>query len=108
MTIDVLGIIALFGIPSAVTGICFWYLKKYIDHKEARQEEARNAQRKNEILIIQSTQAAIGLSEAVAIAMKHGKTNGETEKAVDYAQSVVAEQHRFLTEEGILNILKED
>lgn len=106
-----LNIIAFVGIPSAVTGFCFWLLEQKIkrnekkrDGAEAKREERERNREKNEILLVKSVGAAIALGEAAALALKNGKCNGETEAALAYAREVKHEQKDFLTEQGIKNL----
>lgn len=108
MNINFLELLALLGLPSAVTGFCFWWLKGYIDKKEKVQEEQEATRLKNEVLLVKSIGASIALGEATAIAIKNGKCNGETEAALEYAQRIKHEQRDFLHEQGIKNIYKED
>ena len=83
---------------------CFWLLKKHIDNKEQIREAQEEARRKNEVLMVQSICASIGLGEATALALKNGHTNGETEAALEYARTIKHKQKDFLTEQGIKNI----
>jgi len=66
-------------------------------HRE-EQEKAREALL---ILVIQSTGAAIALGEATAHAMQRGYTNGDMEKALEYATKIKHEQKDFLAAQGI-------
>ena len=108
MNINITEILILLGVPSAVTGFCFWWLKKYIDRKEKQQEEQEATRLKNEVLLVKSIGASIALGEATAIAIKNGKCNGETEAALEYAQKIKHEQRDFLHEQGIRSIYRED
>lgn len=104
-----LGSIALAAsIPSAITGFCFWLIQRRMDkherQREKRAEERDEARIKNEVLIIKSVNASIALGEATAIALKRGKANGETEKALELAVLVKREQDDFLTQLGVRNL----
>lgn len=70
-----------------------------------RREKDREYMQYNHTLL-KMTNASIALGEANAIALKHGRCNGETEKALNYAQEVKHEQKDFLHEQGIENIFK--
>lgn len=83
--------IAAMGIPSAITGFCFWLLQRKIqkrDDEEKKEREARqkkmdqreSAREKNEIYMIKSIGAAIALAEATAKAVQRipdAKCNGD-------------------------------
>jgi len=102
--IDLIAIVAFFGLPSAVTGLCFWALKKYLDGKDKKRDEEEKARERNEFLLIKSVGAALALGEATAHAIRDGKCNGEMTAALEYAQKVKHEQKDFLAEQGIRNL----
>lgn len=89
------------SVPSAVTGLCFFWIEQKIKKNQAKLEEKEKMREKNEILIIKSNMAAIALGEATATALKNGHCNGETEAALEYARKVKHEQKDFLIEQGI-------
>lgn len=97
-------ILAAMGIPSAITGFCFWKIERKIARREKLNEEKEAAREKNEILVIKSVGAAIALGEATAIALKNGHTNGEMDAALEYAREMKHAQKDFLTEQSIKNL----
>lgn len=101
ISMTVTQLIAALGIPTALTGFFFWFLQRKIDKREKLNDEREQKREKNEILIIKSVNAAIGLGEAAAIALRNGHTNGETEAALARAKEVKREQADFLAEQGI-------
>lgn len=105
-------LLAVMGIPTAVTGFFVWLLQRQISKRDKEAEQrARERDEKlerqektcerNEILLIRGVGAAIALGEATATALKNGHTNGETDAALEYARQVKHEQKDFLTEQGI-------
>ena len=99
--LDIGQLVALMGIPTAVTGLCFWLIQRRLtkrDEELARRDAARE---RNEVLLVRSVGAAIALGEATATALKNGHANGETEAALEYAKRIKHEQKDFLTEQGI-------
>lgn len=104
MTLDATTILAFMGVPSAVTGLCFWAIQKNITKRDAKRDEVDKAREKNEILLIRSVGAAIALGEATAHAIRDGKCNGEMTAALEYAQKVKHEQKDFMTEQGVKNL----
>lgn len=107
MAIDFLSLLALMGIPSAVTGLCFWAIQKSITRRDAKRDKQEEARKKNELLLIKGVGAAIALGEATAQSIKRldSKCNGEMTKALEYAQQVKHEQKDFLNEQGVANFL---
>ena len=99
--LDIGQLMALMGIPSAITGFCFWMLQRRMTKRDEELDRREKAREKNEVLLVRSVGAAIALGEAAATALKNGHTNGETEAALEYARQVKHDQKDFLTEQGI-------
>ncbi len=104
MQFDTATILVFWGVPSAVTGFCFWMIQKNITKRDTERDELDKAREKNEILLIRSVGAAIALGEATARAIRDGKCNGEMSTALEYAQKVKHEQKDFMMEQGIKNL----
>lgn len=90
--------------PTAVTGFLIWLLQRRLDKSEKNSQARDEARRKNELLIARMVMASVALGEATATAIKNGKSNGETEKALAYAQEVKHEYRDFQTEQSVKNI----
>lgn len=99
--LDIGQLVAIMGIPSAITGFCFWMLQRRMTKRDEELDRREKAREKNEVLLVRSVWAAIALGEAAATALKNGHANGETEAALEYARQVKHEQKDFLTEQGI-------
>ena len=104
MLLDTTAIATCLGVPSTVTALCFWALRRNIINRDAKREEREQAREKNETLLIRSVGAAIALGEATAHAIRDGKCNGEMSVALEYAQKVKHEQKDFMTEQGVKNL----
>lgn len=98
------------GIPSAITGILVWWIKRKIDKQdEERQERERNQERLM-ILIMQTGRATSVLSEATARAVQRipdAHCNGDMKKALDDAKRIQTEEKDFLINKGIKHIFEE-
>ena len=115
---DIAGILITAGVPTAITGFCFWLIKRSIDKQaEARKKEEderekkaleREKNRENLMLMLmQSTRAAIVLSEATARAVQRipdAHCNGDMHAALDFAAKVQNKQKDFLMELGVHSI----
>lgn len=99
--LDIAQLVAIMGIPSAITGLCFWMIQRRLTKRDEELDRRDAARERNEVLLVRSVGAAITLGEATATAMKNGHTNGETEAALEYARKIKHEQKDFLTEQGI-------
>jgi hypothetical protein len=104
MQFGMTAILVFMGVPSAVTGLCFWGIQRNISKRETRRETLDMAREKNELLLIRGIGAAIALGEATANAIRDGKCNGEMSAALEYAQKVKHDQKDFLTEQGVKNM----
>ena len=91
-------------LPSLITGIFLFVLQKKIERQEKNQEERDILRNKYIKLIVDLTLATHALSEANAIALKNGKTNVETERALDYARNMKDKHRDFLELNGIKNL----
>lgn len=102
--ISLVSLIACMGIPSAITGLCFWKIQKAIEKKDKKQEAIEQAREKNEYMLIKSVGAAIALGEATARAVQRipdAHCNGDMHEALEYAQKVKHEQKDFLTQQSV-------
>ncbi len=94
---EVISILLAAGIPSTITGLIVgWFVKHQNDKDKAREQI--------NYLLIQGIGASISLGEAVAVAQKNGKSNGETEKALGYAKEAKHNITNYLTERAVKNI----
>lgn len=93
----IVAIIVAMGIPSAIFGL---YLRRF----EKRMDDKEQARKDINVLLIQGVRASISLGEAAAIALRDGKTNGETKEALKYASEAKHGISDFLTKQGIENI----
>ena len=98
------GLVTLLGLPTAVTGLCFWLLQQRITKRDKAQEEREKAREKNEVLIIKGMGAAIALGEATAEAVQRipdAHCNGDMHAALEYARKVKHEHKEFMTEQSV-------
>lgn len=99
MTINmelIVTILSFIGFSGIVSGLVLRRIDK-IDKKMDKQSEAK----KQENVIIISGLKAIGhLSEANAIALKNGHTNGETETAIGYYKKFTDELGDYLVRQN--------
>lgn len=103
-------IIIAAGIPSALTGFFFWLLKRYIDKKDAaRDQRERNVERLM-MMLVNTSKANNKLANATARAVQRipdAKCNGDMTQALAEAERMLAEEKKFLMEQGINHIFGE-
>lgn len=97
------------GLPSAALSAVFGYFIHRIERRQDKldkEQNQREERRENlELLQIKGTLSAMALGEATAKALKNGHCNGETEKALEYEETVKHEIRDYMTEQGIKHII---
>ncbi len=83
---------------SVVSGTALFLLQKWFRKKDARDEQRDKDKAKENVLIIKSINAVGHLTEATAIALRDGKTNGEMHTALDEYSEVDKEMYNYLLE----------
>lgn len=112
MDTNIWTILVVIGLPSAVVagvvGLFFRRIEKRLD----REHEARKAQEAARIefegFLVDGITATMKLSEANALALQHGRCNGETHAALDYMREVKRKQRKFFQQQGLENIFSEE
>ena len=97
-------IVMAMGIPSAITGLCFWMLERRMEKREKERAEKEAVRERQEFIMVKSIGAAIALGEATAEAVARipdTHCNGDMHSALEYARQVKHEQKDFLTQQGI-------
>lgn len=112
---DVVTTAIIAAVPSSILGLVFgliqYKLQKHLDKAEKANEAARQSTREAEarrekcqLLLLDSVNASIKLSEAIAEGCKKSGLsgfNGNVEEAMQYAKDVKYAQDRFYRDEGV-------
>lgn len=107
--------VAAMGLPSAITGFCFWLLERKIKKRDEKseaaakkkeQEEAEKDRKRREYEQCQlnMTVASMALAEATAKAVQRipeAHCNGDMDGALHYAEKIKNEQRDFLRKQAI-------
>ena len=103
-------ILILFAVPSSITGLFVWGVKKKLDQQEERQLEREKNQEKLMVMMMNSTKAnSIGI-QAVARAVQRipdAHANGDIDSAIEEMNKLQKEEDNFLTEQGVKHILND-
>lgn len=103
-------IFTLFAVPSSITGLFVWWVKKKLDQQEERQLEREKNQEQLMIMMMNSTKAnSIGI-QAVARAVQRipdAHANGDIDSAIEEMNKLQKEEDNFLTEQGVKHILND-
>jgi transcription initiation factor IIE alpha subunit len=91
-------------ILGALVSFGFGMLAFIIQRIEKQREHRDELRDMNMLYLINCQNATLSLTEAVAIAFKSGKCNGEIDAARAKAERVRAEYSDFLTKQGVTNL----
>ena len=100
-------LIIAMGIPSAVTGLLVWWLKRYIDKREIEREEREKKTEKFMLMLMQTSRATNVLATATAKAVQRipeAKCNGDMTAALEEADKIQKIEKEWLFEQGVENI----
>lgn len=92
------------GLLGVVTGFIVKRFEKKLDKRQAENDKREAARRQNEIIMIESMNAAIALGEATARAVQRipdAHCNGDMHAALDYATNIKHKHKDFITQQGI-------
>jgi hypothetical protein len=95
------------GIPSAITGLLVWWLKKYIDKRDAEAAEREQNTEKLMLMIMQTSRANNILAEATARAVQRipdAHCNGDMKTALERAAEIQKAEQQFLIDQGVKHI----
>lgn len=95
------------GIPSAITGLLVWWLKRHIDKNEKKREEKEKNTENLMLLIMRETRATNVLATATAKAVQRipdAHCNGDMTEALKKAADIQTEEKDFLFDQGIKHI----
>lgn len=109
MDVTVLQLVMAFGIPSAITGLGVFFLKKHIEKNDAKHKEKESNLEALVLMMMQSTRAnSVGI-EAIARAIQRipdAHCNGDMEEALEKMNIVQKEEKEFLLNKGIKYIFE--
>lgn len=98
------------GIPSAICGLLMWWLKRYIDKREAHRDIRERNLESLMTMIVNTSRANKVLAEATARAVQRipdAKCNGDMTKALEQAGKLWREEKDFLVQQGVKRIFED-
>lgn len=105
-----IAVIVAMGVPSAITGLLVWWLKKHIDANEKKREEKERNTEQLMLLIMRTSRATNVLAEATAKAVQRipdAHCNGDMTAALNEAAKIQQEEKEFMFDQGIKHIFAE-
>ena len=104
---EILEIILMFGVPTAITGFGIWLIKRKIEKNEKLHTEKENNLESLILMMIQTARAnTVGIT-AVAEAIQRipdAHCNGDMTKALEYMKTVQEKEKDFLMDKGVKHI----
>ena len=95
------------GIPTAITGLLVWWLKRHIDKRDKKAEEREKNTEQLMLIIMKNSRATNILAEATAKAVQRipdAKCNGDMTAALEMADKIQKEEKDFMFDQGIKHI----
>lgn len=95
------------GIPSAIVGLAIYFLKKYIEKKEAERNAQNTRLEQVMLCIVEGVDASCHLAEATAKAVARipdAHCNGDMHEALEYSTDKRKKLTSFLTKQGVEKI----
>lgn len=103
-------LLQMWGVPTAITGLLVWMLKRYIDKKDVEQRARETNTEKFMLMILQMSRANNVLAEATAKAVQRipdAHCNGDMTAALEKAAMIQKEEKDFMFDQGIKHIFGE-
>lgn len=106
---EILELIMLFGIPSAITGLGVWWFKRRVEASEKKSQEQQQNIEALIMMIVQSSKAnSIGIT-AIARAVQRipdAQCNGDMTAALEKMEEIQQQEKQFLMNKGIKYIFE--
>lgn len=99
------------GIPTAITGLLVWWLKRHIDKAERKRENREHNTEQLMKMIMQTSRATNILAEATARAVQRipdANCNGDMKAALEESSKIQNEEQNFLIDQGIKRVFSDD
>lgn len=101
---ELIEILALFGIPSTITGLGVWWFKRRVEESERKNAEQQKNIESLILMIVQSSKAnSIGIT-AIAKAVQRipdAQCNGDMTKALEEMEEIQKKEKQFLIDKGV-------
>lgn len=109
MEITIAQLIAVFGIPAAITGFSIWIFQRRIEKKEAKAKEHEANLESLVLMMMQTTRAnTVGIT-AIAKAVQRipdAHCNGDMTSALEEMAAIQKKEQQFIVDKGIKYIFE--
>ena len=109
MELTIAQLIAVFGIPSAITGVAVWFMKHRIERNEAKSREHESNLEALVLMMMQTSRAnTVGIT-AIAKAVQRipdAHCNGDMTSALEEMEAIQKKEQQFIIDKGIKYIFE--
>ena len=109
MELTVAQLIAVFGIPAAITGLGVWWVKRRIEQNEAKTKEHEDNLEALVLMMMQTSRAnTVGIT-AIARAIQRipdAHCNGDMTAALEEMDKIQRKEQQFIIDKGIKYIFE--
>lgn len=106
---DIAHVLVLWGVPTTITGLFVWFLKRHIDKNEKKRDQQDADFKRLMLMIMQTGHANNVLAVATAKAVQRipdAHCNGDMTTALEQASKIQTEEKEFLMDKGIEHIFE--
>lgn len=103
---EIVELILLFGIPSAITGLGVWWFKRKVEQTEKKSQEQQHNLEALVLMMMETTRANTKLCVAIGEAVRDGTCNGNMSRALETVEKVQEKETRFLLDLGVKHIIE--
>lgn len=109
MELTIAQLIAVFGIPTAITGLGVWWFKRRIERNETKAKEHENNLEALVLMMMQTSRAnTVGIT-AIAKAIQRipdAHCNGDMTAALEEMEKIQKKEQQFIIDKGIKYIFE--
>lgn len=109
MELTIAQLIALFGIPTAITGLAVWWFKRRIEKNEEKAKEHESNLESLVLMMMQTSRAnTVGIT-AIAKAIQRipdAHCNGDMTAALEEMEKIQKKEQQFIIDKGIKYIFE--
>ena len=104
MELTIAQLIAVFGIPTTITGLGVWWFKRRVERNEAKAKEHEANLEALVLMMMQTSRAnTVGIT-AIARAVQRipdAQCNGDMTKALEEMEAIQKKEQQFIIDKGI-------
>jgi len=96
--------VIMVAMPSIISGIMLWWIKKYVDRKEREDERLEQSRVEYTLFVLKGITASLSLGEATANFIEREVSSQELADARIYATEIKREIKNFMFKQSAENL----